>query len=78
MIEVGKSYRVDGTPLHHGHVVTVVDPQTEIDKIPFTKLRELRGNPTRQRSSLVAAFDPAYPSTFWWWFAPRQLREVEQ
>jgi hypothetical protein len=72
-IVTGSQYVVNGTPLHNGHIVTVVNPQAEIDKIPYGDLHKLRGNPTRQRTGLVAAFDPAYPSTLWWWFAPHQL-----
>lgn len=78
-MKTGDKYKVNGTPLHNGHVVTIVDPLVELlkarDEAKRTG-RKLSEGPIR-RPGLVAAYDPAYPSTLWWWFAPHQLERVE-
>lgn len=75
----GVTARVNGTPLHNGHTVTIVDASSELVKARFQA--EKTGRPLSEgpvsRPGLVPAFDPAYPSTLWWWFAPHQLTPIE-
>lgn len=77
MIDIGTECVVSGTPLHHGHRVKVVDPRGEYARANATG-RRLSGNPTTHRPGMVAAFNPAYPTTLWWWFAPHQLTPIKE
>jgi hypothetical protein len=69
----GNKFKVNGTALHHNGIVTIVDPLGEVLKA------RAEGKPlsesTTHRPGLVAAFDPEYPETLWWWFAPHQLEK---
>jgi hypothetical protein len=78
-MEVGAKYKVNGTPLHHHHVVTIVDPETEVLKARYEAKRTGRklSEGSIHRAGLVAAYDPAFPSTLWWWFAPHQLKPLQ-
>lgn len=71
----GVEARVSGTALHHGHVVRIVDARGELVRAREQARQsgaQLSEGPI-SRGGLVPAFDPAYPTTLWWWFAPHQL-----
>lgn len=77
--DVGDQYIVQGTPLHHGHIVTIVEPQSELHKARAAARKEgkrLSESGDVHQPGMVAAFDPAFPATLWWWFATHQLAPV--
>lgn len=72
---VGQKFRVRGADIHHGHVVTIVSPVDELSKAKETGV-QVTGFLTPYRAGLIAAFNPSFPSTLWWWFAPHQLEAI--
>ena len=68
---IGQKFRVRGAEIHHGHVVTIVSPVDELSKARKAGIQVAGG--LTHRPGLVAAFNPLFPSTLWWWFAPHQL-----
>lgn len=73
--KIGDKYQVRGHGIHHNAIVTIVDPETEYWRAKGTG-KPLGVTFELSRSGLVAAFNPAYPATLWWWFAPHALIRV--
>ncbi len=67
---VGQKFLVNGTPLHNGDIVTVVEWD---DKwLVFDPLGVEKGK-FKVEQVLVPCFNPRYPETMYWWIHPCQL-----